>query len=1688
MKLYRITLLFLTILWSFTGLISQMVINGENFNGSEWLRGKEIIASIPIAQDGAFRIGQASLNQLGQGSVPLENWGLFLNGVEVPMWASTNGVPSSGDHMIFRGEKNKGYFDSFLFNNPQDQLNSEYSMYTDTAKYYLVKLAGKGKRISNLTIPGSSNKLSELSTSANLVFSSKYASKKPELTGTDIIYSSDYTTGDGYSTEFSLNHNIPVSLQGLSRLPSKMVSLHIRMCSYYFVKINSFQPKITLNNQVIYSAPLGAFTILDTILKVPASVFTGNDTLKFRGIAGDNDNYKIAFIKAQYEIENGTNVFKDTWKVPANKNGIFELKGTSYVQNEKYHLWNLDENTSTINTANAGSLDVYLQSQNKSDYFLFNEKNISDAALIPENRILPISGDLNTDYLILTSKKLHPSGSTVSNNVIEEYAEYRKSNQGGNYSVKILHIEDIYHQFGFGIERHPQSIRNFNYWAKTNFPRLSYVFIIGKGREFNNSRTRNQLVGTINTIPLHVPTFGNPGSDNLLFAPNGRTAPDYSIGRLSCSNLEEVNDYFQKVKALEASPDPGNDPNLPINWRKRFIHLSGGKGLGEQSSLAFYMNDLKATLIRGKIGASVTSFYKTSSAAVDEIPIKEVSIEANKGVSMISFMGHSAVSTVDINFDNPDLLVPGDRYPVILSMGCFSGNIHSEIESIGEKFSFAKNKGSVGFLATTGFGFPDALFAYGNGLYNSISENLGKPIGLHTKNSLYSFDTILVRYPFSSSIKTLAHQMTFHGDPGLVIGIKSGRDFTPDNSFISVNPENPTIGSDSIVVQVKVLNNGIYNATDTLEISLVREFPNGNREVLPTVTLPSQPFSLTFPVKLLVSNFASIGQNYLHVEVNPNRKIIEDASPIAKTNNIFKSQNGVEGIPFFVKGAGAQTAYPGNYAIIEAINPELIALTSDPLGGTNEYLMEIDTTDLFNSPRLKKTKVVTEGGSIKWKILDPLKNNTVYYWRVAASDTSKILWSSSSFLVDTFLKYGWNQSHYYQFGNNRLNDFVANDLTRNYDFVEKELSVKVDNAVNGYPFGVYFLGGNRIERVWYGMPPGLFVGVIDPSNLKAWSFNPLRPMGAHSSSSGIGANRCFVFPDKTQQDRKAFINFIKDSIPDGFLVVINTIQYDTIFLQERIGALPQWGSGYNSKDWGLDSVAFGTSIFKELEKHGAKSVRQLAKYPVPYSFFFKKGGEVYFENIAESDNPGLILSNQQTFKRRIFEANMITDPIGPLKSMNKLEVKLNGKNKEINDNTEVTVFGLKVNSTMDSLFSFKGDTNMFLNQNILADYPRLKLRFYSEDPTLFTSENVAYWRVIGQPLPDLVPIKGTDFTFNSDTLVQGDNFQISMGVENISPVNIGASKVKISLRDSKNKLVETFVNIPALSANSRVNFSAKLPTNELSGSCRLAVTVNSESNPLESNFVNNILARSVFIKRDNINPLMTVTFDGRILKDGETVNKNVRIVARILDMNPFSILNDTSLYNVFLSKENSNGFLEENKVFWRGSKLKLEGNNTSSNKANIVFLPGPLSPGNYALRISASDNSGNTSGSLDYFINFKVQRNIEISVVRAMPNPFSFETQFVYTLTGEPAYGEISIMDVLGNVLLQKDLGELVVGENQPAFVWNGTNNEGNPVSNGMYFYKITAKDKAGKEIQRVGNTGDQGVSVSGWGKVFFIR
>jgi len=165
-----------------------------------------------------------------------------------------------------------------------------------------------------------------------------------------------------------------------------------------------------------------------------------------------------------------------------------------------------------------------------------------------------------------------------------------------------------------------------------------------------------------------------------------------------------------------------------------------------------------------------------------------------------------------------------------------------------------------------------------------------------------------------------------------------------------------------------------------------------------------------------------------------------------------------------------------------------------------------------------------------------------------------------------------------------------------------------------------------------------------------------------------------------------------------------------------------------------------------------------------------------------------------------------------------------------------------------------------------------------------------------------------------------------------------------------------------------------------------------------------------------------------------------------------------------------------------------------NNTATIEFLPHLTQDGEYELIISGRDKSGNVSGKIQYRIAFQVINKAMISNMLNYPNPFTTSTAFVFTVTGSevPQNIRIQILTITGKIvreITKQELGPIHIGRNITEFKWDGTDQYGQKLANGIYLYRVIT-NLNGKSLEKYKSENDNTDKYfnRGYGKMYLMR
>lgn len=239
---------------------------------------------------------------------------------------------------------------------------------------------------------------------------------------------------------------------------------------------------------------------------------------------------------------------------------------------------------------------------------------------------------------------------------------------------------------------------------------------------------------------------------------------------------------------------------------------------------------------------------------------------------------------------------------------------------------------------------------------------------------------------------------------------------------------------------------------------------------------------------------------------------------------------------------------------------------------------------------------------------------------------------------------------------------------------------------------------------------------------------------------------------------------------------------------------------------------------------------------------------------------------------------------------------------------------------------------------------------------------------------------------------------------------------------------------------------------------------------------------------------MDVTFDGTHILNKDIVSPKPAILVKLTDEAKWMVLDDTSLLTV--NVRYPDGSL---KRFYFNSADTMQfipaGQAPNpKNEASINFRPYFSQDGEYELIITGKDRSENTAGNIQYRVSFQVYNKPMISNMLNYPNPFTTSTAFVFTITGSeiPQNIRIQILTITGKVvreITKDELGPLHIGRNITEFKWDGSDQYGQKLANGIYLYRVIT-NLNGKSLDKFKASDDNTDKFfnNGYGKMYLMR
>jgi hypothetical protein len=1636
---------FLIMIFSFITFLGSAQV------GNEWIQYNQQYFKIPVAKDGFYRLTAANLQAAGvSGSVDPRTIQLFHRGTEhaIHVEGQSDGQLHSSDYIEFYGQRNDGTQDTGLYKNPSAQPHTLHNLYSDTTSYFLTYGGTFGKRIP----------LSSQSSSGLTAETFHWNEKKLVLTddysgGLDYgdIQNSDFEEGEGWmSAQIVQTQTRSFTLENLTLgvtaggVPELEIVLTGRGRMQHVVELYAGARFLNTIQFAGYTSFKHSGSLQWTDIGGDGKITI---QVKVIGVGGAPDRVSVGYIRIRYPQQT------DLVSAPEKAFSLAENAGDkSYLEIKNpvagTRIYDITDpaNLVQIATSQTTTLNAVISGTSTARKLFASASQVAPSVKkVSFRQINPAAHN----FVIITHPSLRKPALGYTDPV-KAFAEYRALPQGGSHDTLVVNIQQLYDQFNFG-EQSPLAIFHFlKFLNAVKAPK--YLFLIGKGLEVNYNYYRDP-----GAFPIYkdlVPTAGYPASDMRYSAFDG-IKPTIATGRLAAIGPQDVANYFNKVKETEALP-------FEDLRRKNILHLSGGIYEGEPQTFRSYLEEFAVLAKDYQFGGQVKAIAKQST----DIEVINVADEVNKGLNLITFFGHSAPTATDFDIGFVTDPVMGynnkGKYPVILMNGCSAGSFFLQSSIFGENWINTPNRGAIGVIAHSSFGFAFSLHQY-----STLFYEIGYRDPAFSESGLGDIQKeIASRHLTATGISpvstTQVQQMILLGDPSVKLFGASKSDYAIQQNTLSVESfdgEPVTALSDSFKLSF-VINNFGKAINQDFAVEITRTL-NDNSVVVYDSIFPGILYSDTLNFVLPGKIENGSGNNIFTVRIDALQAIDE-----------LREDNNTGTIGFFIPLSGTKNLYPQNFAIVSQPQLQLTLQHTDQLAGEREFVVELDTIPGFSSG-FKKQFVVKGTVLASQAISLPATDTLAYYWRSklaspAANESQE--WDVSSFTYIANGTSGWAQVHFPQYDKNPSVGLVKDPVLREIRFEETvtDIAVKTFGAAAGKPSDSVSVKINGAEYNIISDGGGTFSCRNNTINLIAFDKKTTQP---YAGIYLTWQDMFYTFGGRILLcGREPYVinSFLTDELAMGnggdLIQYVNNIAAGDSVILFTIGDVSYslWPQQVKDKlgELGISSIQINALQQGE-----------------PLVILARKGSSPGTAHIFKSATAPV---NQQkvvvkaTVTGRFTSGTMSSSLIGPAKKWNRLDARY--KESDNSDEASVDIIGVRLNGE-EELVKTDLQAGTDISSIDAGLYPSIRIVFKAADPTLLTPPQLYHWVVTYQPVAEGMLLY--DGNHEQETLFEGEVWPGEYSFVNISnEVFEDSLQVNYTIRNPLTfATTSAQLHIQAPAPGDTTHFTVPVSTFAQDGVNDVQVFVNPRV-VSEVDYDNNVISLidHLNVLFDRKAPVLDITVDGRHVVRDEFISPTPEITIMLWDNNPYLLKKDTTGITLLLAYPCANDECDFQRIYFSSSEISWKAE-TDTSEFNVIFKPGQLPEGTYTLRAEASDANGNFSGTQPYEINVQVKTETTLILHAAYPNPFADKTHFEFTLTGNelPSSFGLEILTLSGKSVhhfSEADVNHFFIGTN--ILTWEAMDQQGNPLPNGIYIYRIAIK------------AGDQ--MITRLGKIVLVR
>jgi hypothetical protein len=1268
--------------------------------------------------------------------------------------------------------------------------------------------------------------------------------------------------------------------------------------------------------------------------------------------------------------------------------------------------------------------------------------------------------------------------------------------------IFIADVQDIYDEFSYGI-LDPYALKYFVQYAFQMWtaPAAQYVTLIGDMSHDYRHLLKSSRINYIPSIPYHSFDFGYSTSDNDIAAVSGDDIiPDLAIGRIS---IEEVSEGTTILNKLENYP--ADNSKL---WKQTVALFSSGLSSSDASIMGFnsanmYLDNvfLKPASMRSK---KVFRYPTNSDESQHQGGVVEMRDAINSGAVLLNYYGHGGGSQWDLTFYSDDIymLQNDNRLPVILNPTCYTAYFDNQ-DIFGEQFLKVPNKGCIGFFGCAGMTHWEAG--------RIINENIFQDIFVNKNHiSGKAFQNAKALSPTSGYYADQISLLTYLGDPALQLAIPEQADYAVGEADITAT-SSTLLTNQTGTIKLNIHNYGAFSS-DSINIKL--EFLGsdtsgiiGMQKIAGFSLDDSLVFTWT-PVK---------GGDYtLKVEINYDRSVTEsdytnnsassvvtvfnlsEPNSVEPLNGQYQSSNSVQ---FTFADITTTQAAPLTYyiEIDTTLNFTQPLIKSAGLTGNKGVLT-------WNSPGLSKGRYfwhsrIFDGTNYgAWSAAKSFSVGDSTFAGVQFQSGQLKLFSLQNVIYDaskkTFLlnkdalppkpdakrliaDIRLNDSSTFSQSNMSLcatdgkyfylAEQASNAALINHDTTGRTSIYKVGTGLQGTTAGTSYGTVSGFNKAIYGQYCLSKQGLLYAPSSQPFKIMRINPSsgsvdtltianGLLERTTGITQNGNFLLAS----DSNYVYNLAyKDSsgnpsytlqifAPDSSWKLTKTLSFSGVKALNNITGFFVCGNyfyTYGEENNGImQRVNFAnasdTLTWQILPSNSAANGQWY------YGWIFDMTNDFVY---ATQHRPGIELSPAiSKFQGKYYDpTGIIASPqIGPATAWKNITFV---ESKSGNAGTFKNIV-IGFNKSTKSWDTLRVTSSALCDMSNIAtsSYPYVKTISIMSDSTFDISSSLGLQSIsFGyNQAPELLT-SGDFISLSADTVIQTTNIDILTTIRNISHGN--ADSVIVTSRiDGVD--IPSAIKVVSIPADSSVNVKISLPTSGLTAQAFHTIKITASVPNDDVYSFNNTGLKNFYIQKDTIKPVLDVTFDGKHIINGDIVSPATTVMITLSDNIPTKI--DSG--NFIIVFDNKILTYADNDISFTYS--------TGSKSSTSIIWKANFTGGNHTLKIQAKDANGNFSGTDSTFqtFDFNVFTENDVALIYPYPDPFSENTYFTFQLRGKdkPENVAIKIYTIAGRLIRTISADGSNFDLNFNKLYWDGRDNDGDKIANGVYLYKFIVRFK----------------------------